>query len=874
MLEKSLKSIDYISALRIIERIKIYSKNGITNNNFAEYENWVKTRGVVTENEIISMLNVQNITPEEFNNALKNLDDNEKKIVSIAIDKSDWYILFKEIINNYEMNISNITFNKETLDFGACVLPFILYCSGKLYNEIEKVRKLKISAKVMQSMLEKITGLLVNLAIKTLVWEFRSNTNSKKLDSQNDDICLKEYLFSNFTKADDFIKFFQKYPVIARRITIKSKELINNFSNLIKRVDNHFDELCEILGGQKILTWEDIDAEQGDTHEQGKFVVKLIFDCGIIIYKPRNLEIQKVFNNFMTNISRELEIVPLYSYKAIYYKNYTFETYVEYRECKTEKEVKRFYQRFGQLCACVYMLRGNDIHYENIIACGEYPVLIDVETLFQHQTDAIILEESAASEVYKESIHSVGGSAMIPIVAFSKGKSGKGIDISALGGREQELPYKVLQLVDGNTDRAHFEYTNIKMEAANNVPILNGKKVDFQKYVKEVIRGFGVTMHFFLNNKEKIIAEKGFLKDFKGIKIRHLMKATQNYAKMMDFSSHPNYGKDMAKLERMFTNIWNYPYIDKRIIVNEIDDMLFGDIPIFYGITDEKDIITSTGETIRNYFKESSYDKVKNRIENLDQHEIVKQISQMKVCMGLFIDENVKRTTYLSKNQYYSELKIWKEIEWIADKIVENARTDKNSNTIEWNNVLFDNINLCWKTRGIGCGFVYGSAGILLFLHLANKYIAKYDDIIITILNSIVNMPNDRLPISLNDGLAANLYALTIIYKDNRDESIKAMIYYLANIIFEKLNTCEDISIMYGLSGIAMVMCNAWIITKDYWFEKMTIKIVEKILKTDVSYSDETFYSGINGVCYALNYIIDKGCDINKGHIFKYIGGG
>lgn len=72
----------------------------------------------------------------------------------------------------------------------------------------------------------------------------------------------------------------------------------------------------------------------------------------------------------------------MYVHKAFYGDNYTFDSYVEYRECSNEIQVNRYYGRFGQLCSLIWVLCGNDIHYENIIAYSEYPVIIDVETLF------------------------------------------------------------------------------------------------------------------------------------------------------------------------------------------------------------------------------------------------------------------------------------------------------------------------------------------------------------------------------------------------------------------------------------------------------------------------------------------------------------
>lgn len=85
-------------------------------------------------------------------------------------------------------------------------------------------------------------------------------------------------------------------------------------------------------------------------------------------------------------------------------------------------------------------------------------------------------------------------------------------------------------------------------------------------------------MRFIQEHKSEFIR---LIHKFDDIVVRQLMKSTINYAKLMDFSSHPNYSQDMIKLERMFHNAWSYNYKDKRIIAAEVSDMLFGDIPLF-----------------------------------------------------------------------------------------------------------------------------------------------------------------------------------------------------------------------------------------------------------------------------------------------------
>jgi lantibiotic modifying enzyme len=50
--------------------------------------------------------------------------------------------------------------------------------------------------------------------------------------------------------------------------------------------------------------------------------------------------------------------------------------------CRDQNAARRFYRRVGGMLGAAYLLKAVDCHRDNIIAAGEYPVLIDAETLW------------------------------------------------------------------------------------------------------------------------------------------------------------------------------------------------------------------------------------------------------------------------------------------------------------------------------------------------------------------------------------------------------------------------------------------------------------------------------------------------------------
>jgi lantibiotic modifying enzyme len=56
--------------------------------------------------------------------------------------------------------------------------------------------------------------------------------------------------------------------------------------------------------------------------------------------------------------------------------------YVETAPCQNTAAVGRFYERLGGLIAAAYLMKAVDCHRQNVIAAGEYPVLVDIDALW------------------------------------------------------------------------------------------------------------------------------------------------------------------------------------------------------------------------------------------------------------------------------------------------------------------------------------------------------------------------------------------------------------------------------------------------------------------------------------------------------------
>lgn len=107
------------------------------------------------------------------------------------------------------------------------------------------------------------------------------------------------------------------------------------------------------------------------------------------------------------------------------------------RNVPYEKELEGYYTRLGKLLAVLYSIDAVDFHHENIIASGEHPVLIDLESIFHQYKKR---DEPGSTAVDKANYilsRSVRSTGILPFnLYFGRKNRDKVVDISGMGGRK------------------------------------------------------------------------------------------------------------------------------------------------------------------------------------------------------------------------------------------------------------------------------------------------------------------------------------------------------------------------------------------------------------------------------------------------------
>jgi lantibiotic modifying enzyme len=195
----------------------------------------------------------------------------------------------------------------------------------------------------------------------------------------------------------------------------------------------------------------------------------------------------------------------------------------------------------GAHIALTWLLGGTDLHSENVIAHGEHPVPVDLETLF-HAAALPGTFSGATRRGWTEWQRSVVRTLLLPEVRGLADDPEDWVDFSALGNVGGQLtPLPVPRWHRAETDRMRLAYKRAEIPAGQSLPQLAGQPVRSDAYVERVVRGFVEAYELLRKSRADFLAREGPLSAFEGKPIRRVFRDTETYGATLLASFHPRF---------------------------------------------------------------------------------------------------------------------------------------------------------------------------------------------------------------------------------------------------------------------------------------------------------------------------------------------
>lgn len=404
----------------------------------------------------------------------------------------------------------------------------------------------------------------------------------------------------HYSQSENALKILMQYPVAARKIVEQTAIFWPACMRFLQRLINDYDSITSLFfDGADTGKVNGLKVNLSDPHRGGKRVFKISFEKGQqLIYKPKSLAVDLCYQRLLDSINQTKELLPLKTTAVLDKGEYGWVEFVQIKPCSERAQLERFYKRQGMNMALLYMLKANDFHYENLIANGEHPVLIDLETIYQPQ-----ITNMATSRIHAEP----GGSTVLSLglLPYQTGFVGnRNHEIGGMGGASGQT-LTVRKLTGYNTDELKFTLQKVDSPGSENLPRLDGKTVDAWSMTEQIIEGFDAMYAWLLRHRDTLLKDDSPLSAMAKVEIRVIFRGTEQYSSMASACWHPDITQNALFKDRLFARLWKRGYqntLYRQIYTHEVAAMECGDVPLFSTFGNSRDAIVDRQHVVTGIF--------------------------------------------------------------------------------------------------------------------------------------------------------------------------------------------------------------------------------------------------------------------------------
>jgi len=638
---------------------------------------------------------------------------------------------------------------------------------------------------------------------------------------------------------------FDEYPVLGRLIATLVEFWVEAMLEPVERFLDDREEIGrEILGEpeppRKITG---VEASLSDSHRRGRGVLVLQLEgAERVVYKPRGLGVDARFQDLLLRLNAWGLRHPQRPLRLLDRGEYGWVEFAQHRSCGTGDAVERFFWRQGSYLALLHLLRAVDVHYENLIASGENPILVDLEALF-HQRLSRSDDGTARLVAQRWLNDSVVGIGMLPVLTWAPdGKAGA--DLSGIGARGGgEFPFDSWMPVEPETDVMRLERQTVIMKEGRNRPMLGDRDVDPAGFLDQIVEGFRETYDLMMANREHLAVA---LESFAGLELRYIARPTASYGLFLQQGIHPDHLRDGLDRDRLFDKLW--AQVGSRpdlapLVPSEHADLLQGDVPLFTVKTSERHVWDSRGRRIEDYFLEDGLSIALGRLRELSSERREEQVKLIRESM-LLVDSPRARMAQPAPTREPERILAPGSQEYLEGAIRVGDRL-RNEAILGRDDVSWISLTLRsegtwdWALKPVDANLYDGLAGLsLFFAHLAQACGRDdFDHLARRATRPLLARLEMELPAGTGTiggfvGLPSALYALAHLARLWDDEDLLGRAVESVPRIAQHVDADDGLDLLSGAAGCCIIALGLYELTGDHRLIELAAACGEHLLET------------------------------------------
>jgi len=636
------KSSNWYQAITLAERIAslqtVHSQNlnGEFNIKLAQgrMQRWKSQPPFTTDSNFAQRLAIDSMTEEEF---IDLLGESIEAVQNRFPNPPDWLTEITQAFAHSDPSSTPLPEElqgEEVAGFLDAITPLMSQGLAQLHQGVQTLTQthpyLPFDPSTIEALLfANLPEQLLRMLSRTLVLELNVARLQGLLQGDTPEERFKSFL-QRLRQPEIVVPLLQEYPVLARQLVISIKRWVNFSLEFLQHLCSDWSDICTTFSPDaKPGVLVQIDGGVGDTHRGGRAVLIAKFSSGFqVVYKPKSLAVDVHFQQLLEWLNQRGNHPPFRTLKILNQGTYGWAEFVTAQGCTNPEELQSFYERQGAYLALLYAIEATDFHMENLIASGEHPILVDLESLFHPQISDIEINKSDQL-AFKTIGYSVLRVGLLPQRLWANDES-EGIEMSGLGGKSGQMTLHTVPYLEAiGTDEMRVARERMPISGSNNRPTLNDAEVNVLDYAEAIITGFTTIYQLLLQYRDELLSENSPLAAFAEDEVRFILRPTYTYALLLHESYHPDLLRNALERDRFFDRLWldieQQPYLAK-VIAAEREDLWQGDIPMFTTRPNSRAIWSSSNQEIANFSSQSGMALVQHRLQQLSDADLTRQL--------------------------------------------------------------------------------------------------------------------------------------------------------------------------------------------------------------------------------------------------------
>ena len=349
-------------------------------------------------------------------------------------------------------------------------------------------------------------------------------------------------------------------------------------------------------GGKPAGPVERVEMGLSDPHDGGRTVALVTFERGLrIIYKPRPVELECAFDAMVDWWNRRGGGIELRTVRALPRRDYGWAEFIDAAPCLDETAAGRYYERAGVLICLAWLLDATDLHHGNLIAHGEHPVMVDLETLLHPRWPG-----------ERRSLLDTG---LVP--RWIRGPDGALYDVSGFGATT----------TNGSLGRKVPRQRNV-------VQSPDGEAFTPARFKTRVLSGFRQAAEVVISSREELLSPSGPMSRFSGQRVRVILRHSLAYRSALA-------APESISSDSMLRPMRERAALEAITLVEQ-QALSRGDIPRFTAMTDSADWTVDEGTTIRGCFTRPSEELLVKRMRGLRAEKVEEQVRLLATALDFW----------------------------------------------------------------------------------------------------------------------------------------------------------------------------------------------------------------------------------------------